>query len=138
MTIISHLPPADVQLLAVERMIRQILINLLGNAIKFTPAGGELIISGAARPAAAMPLVRDTGIGMNDDDIAKALTPFGQVANKMTATHTGTGLGLPLAKAMLELHGGELTIISEPHHGTTMVLSFPASRISRATGAVAA
>ena len=56
-----------------------------------------------------MPLtVQDTGIGMSEEEIAKALTPFGQVDNKMTATHNGTGLGLPLAKAMLELHGGEL------------------------------
>ena len=75
---------------------------------------------------------------MSEDDIAKALTPFGQVANKMTATHTGTGLGLPLAKAMLELHGGELAISSEPHHGTTIVLNFPASRISMASAVAAA
>ena len=54
--------------------------------------------------------MRDNGIGMSDDEIAKALMPFGQIASKMTAKHNGTGLGLPLAKAMLELHGGDLTI----------------------------
>ena len=137
--LVGNLPPRDVQVLAVDRMIRQIMINLVGNAIKFTPAGGQVEISGKASANGGYAvLVRDSGIGMSEDDIAKALTPFGQVANKMTATHTGTGLGLPLAKAMLELHGGELAISSEPHHGTTIVLNFPASRISMASAVAAA
>jgi two-component system cell cycle sensor histidine kinase PleC len=67
---------------------------------------------------------------MTEQDIIKALTPFGQIENKMTATHTGTGLGLPLAKAMLELHEGELEISSVPGTGTKIVLNFPASRIN--------
>ena len=88
---------------------------------------------------AAMPCtVQDTGIGMSEDDIAKALTPFGQVANKMTATHTGTGLGLPLAKAMLELHGGDLAISSAPHHGTTHRAEFPGRPHQRSASAAAA
>jgi signal transduction histidine kinase len=68
---------------------------------------------------------------MSKDDIKKALSPFGQVENKMTATHNGTGLGLPLAKAMLELHGGTMGIESEPGRGTLIVMKFPANRVSR-------
>jgi signal transduction histidine kinase len=126
----SRLPPETVRLTAVERMIRQIMINLLGNAIKFTPAGGSVQISGHATSCGGYDLiVQDSGIGMSEKEIVQALTPFGQVENKMTATHTGTGLGLPLAKAMLELHEGKLVISSEPGSGTRIVLHFPASRI---------
>ena len=127
----SRLPPDDVQLVAVERMIRQILINLVGNAIKFTPAGGAVAVGGHATPDGGYAVtIEDSGIGMSEEDVVKALTPFGQIENKMTATHTGTGLGLPLAKAMLELHGGSLDIHSKPGRGTVVVLNFPASRIS--------
>ncbi|MDB5740997.1 MAG: integral rane sensor signal transduction histidine kinase, partial [Alphaproteobacteria bacterium] len=126
----TALPPQSMRLFAVERMIRQIMINLVGNAIKFTPAGGCVTVSGMAIENGGYAVtVKDSGIGMSDEDIVKALTPFGQVENKMTATHNGTGLGLPLAKAMLELHGGVLTITSSPHQGTTIMLRFPADRI---------
>ena len=126
----TTLPPASVRLVAVERMIRQIMINLVGNAIKFTPAGGCVTVSCAASERGGYAvIVKDSGIGMSDQDIEKALTPFGQVENKLTATHNGTGLGLPLAKAMLELHGGVLAITSKPHQGTTITLHFPADRI---------
>jgi len=127
----SRLPPDTVRLLAVERMIRQIMINLVGNAIKFTPGGGSVMVGGHAKPCGGYAVtVQDSGIGMTGEEIVKALTPFGQVENKMTATHNGTGLGLPLAKAMLELHGGELEITSTPGSGTKIVLHFPASRIN--------
>ena len=135
----SRLPPEDVQLLAVERMIRQILINLVGNAIKFTPAGGRVTIGGAPTADGGYALtVQDSGIGMTDEDIHKALTPFGQIENKMTATHNGTGLGLPLAKAMLELHGGSLDITSAPERGTCLTLNFPPQRIRIGRKAAAA
>jgi signal transduction histidine kinase len=126
------LPAENVRLVAVERMVRQIMINLVSNAIKFTPAGGFVEVGGTGLACGGYAVtVRDCGIGMSKDDIVKALTPFGQVENKMTATHNGTGLGLPLAKAMLELHGGELEIESEPGRGTMIVLKFPANRVNR-------
>jgi signal transduction histidine kinase len=132
------LPGEDVRLVAVERMIRQIMINLVGNAIKFTPAGGLVEVTGANLPCGGYAVrVQDSGIGMTKDDIVKALTPFGQVENKMTATHNGTGLGLPLAKAMLELHGGTLHIESQPGRGTMIVLEFPAARVNRSRKAAA-
>ena len=132
------LPPADVRLMAVERMVHQVMLNLLGNAIKFTPAGGSVVVAGESLPCGGYRVsVSDTGIGMSADDMEKALTPFGQVANKMTSTHAGTGLGLPLAKAMMELHGGALMVESQPHHGTTIVLHFPAERVLRGNRAAA-
>ena len=67
---------------------------------------------------------------MGTEDIAHALTPFGQVANKLAGKHTGTGLGLPLAKAMMELHGGSLAIESRPNQGTRVTLDFPAERLA--------
>jgi signal transduction histidine kinase len=123
--------PEDVRLVAVERMVRQILINLVGNAIKFTPAGGSVEVSGAPLACGGFALkVKDTGIGMTEEEVAKALLPFGQVENKMTAKHNGTGLGLPLAKAMLELHGGGLTMSSVPEMGTTVTMIFPTERVT--------
>jgi signal transduction histidine kinase len=135
----SRLPPEHVRILAVERMIRQIMINLVGNAIKFTPSGGHVRVGGSATADGGYVVtVQDSGIGMSQEDIAKALTPFGQVENKMTATHNGTGLGLPLAKAMLELHDGRLEIASHPGSGTSVSLYFPASRIQPACKVAAA
>jgi signal transduction histidine kinase len=135
----GELPPAHVRLTAVERMIRQIMINLVGNAIKFTPAGGCVEIAGAVPSGGGYVVtVQDSGIGMTEEEVAQAMTPFGQIANKMTATHTGTGLGLPLAKAMLELHGGQLSVASRPGHGTCITLKFPAERVTRGRDAAAA
>ena len=132
----SQLPPDEVRLLAMERMIRQIVINLVSNAIKFTPAGGTVHLGTHAVPGGGFAIVvQDSGIGMTDQEIVKALTPFGQIQNKMTASHTGTGLGLPLAKAMLELHDGQLEIRSVPAEGTRVTLHFPASRIKNSRAA---
>ena len=137
--LVTRAPPDSVRLLAVERMVRQILINLVGNAIKFTPSGGTVEISGAPLMDGGYAItVQDSGIGMTEAEIAKALMPFGQVENKMTATRNGTGLGLPLAKAMLEVHGGRLEIHSAPGRGTSIVLKFPASRVVPALKVAAA
>ncbi|HYJ36054.1 MAG TPA: ATP-binding protein [Rhizomicrobium sp.] len=137
--LVTRAPPESVRLLAVERMVRQILINLVGNAIKFTPAGGTVEISGAPLMDGGYALtVQDSGIGMTEAEIAKALMPFGQIENKMTATRNGTGLGLPLAKAMLEVHGGQLEIHSAPGRGTSVVLKFPPSRVMPALKVAAA
>jgi signal transduction histidine kinase len=131
----ADLPPPGLRLMGVERMVRQILINLLGNAVKFTPAGGAVHVSAGPREGGYAITVRDTGIGMNAQDIAQALTPFGQVGNQMNLRHAGTGLGLPLAKAMMELHGGTMEIISAPQKGTSIVLTFPAARLAGAKAA---
>ena len=128
-----------VRLVAVERMVRQIVINLVGNAIKFTPAGGHVMVSGATDALGGYVLtVRDDGIGMNDAEIANALTPFGQNRTKLTVNQEGTGLGLPLAKAMIELHGGTLKVESQPNRGTCVSLRFPPERVAIARAQEAA
>jgi signal transduction histidine kinase len=112
-----------------ERKLRQIILNLLSNSVKFTPAGGGVTLDlGVAADGGLRIVVRDTGIGMGEDDIAKALEPFGQVADVMTRETGGTGLGLPLTVKLVELHGGTLAIASMPGQGTAVTLSFPATR----------
>ena len=116
--------------MGVERMIRQIVINLVGNAIKFTPPGGTVHLSGRMLANGAYEIaVRDTGVGMSEAEIAHALTPFGQNVNRLARKHDGTGLGLPLAKAMLELHGGSLKMASVKDQGTVVTMTLPADRV---------
>ena len=122
-----------------ERRLRQILINLLSNAVKFTPEGGHIRVSSAKKNGGLAITVSDTGIGMAPEDIPKALTPFGQVNSKVRRRHEGTGLGLPLAKQLVELHGGTFTIDSKINFGTTVTFMLPPARIiaspARLTGA---
>jgi signal transduction histidine kinase len=109
--------------------VKQILLNLLTNAIKFTPQGGRVMLSaerGDARTVAIA--VSDTGIGMSPDEVARALLPFGQVDNEHNRRQAGTGLGLPLARSLTELHGGTLSIASRRGDGTTVRIVLPAAR----------
>lgn len=115
-----------------ERMVKQILLNLLSNAVKFAPGGDVNVSAYVARDGGLLVEVADTGIGMSAADIAVALTPFGQIANAITRSQAGSGLGLPLAKAMMEMHDGTLSVRSEPGRGTRIVLRFPAARVMAA------
>jgi signal transduction histidine kinase len=109
--------------------LKQILTNLLTNAVKFTPSGGRVAIRADLDGDGRLLIsVKDTGIGMSREEIQIALTPFGQIANPMTRAHDGTGLGLPLAKTLAELHGGDLDIASEPGTGTAVTVTLPARR----------
>jgi signal transduction histidine kinase len=118
---------------------RQILLNLMSNAVKFTPAGGRATISAAIDGDFAVITVADTGVGMREDDIAVALEPFRQVGSDaqdvLTRRFAGTGLGLPLAKALVELHGGTLAIASALGHGTTAHIRLPLRRKAQAEAA---
>jgi signal transduction histidine kinase len=108
------------------RMLQQVFINLLANAVKFTPPGGTVTVhADAAGDANVAVTISDTGIGMSDEDIEIALTAFGQVDSKMARRYDGTGLGLPLAKAIIELHRGRLDIDSYPGRGTTIAVTLP-------------
>lgn len=109
--------------------LRQVLINILTNAIKFTPAGGrvELDISGNPRSGITF-RVTDNGIGMSDDEIPKALEPFVQIDNETSRTQEGTGLGLPMADMLMKLHGGSLEIRSAPGQGTQVIMVLPPER----------
>ncbi|HYM04762.1 MAG TPA: ATP-binding protein, partial [Stellaceae bacterium] len=129
---------ASIIIIAAERMVRQILLNILSNAVKFTPPGGRVTLSAKIQESGELVIaVADTGIGMTPAEIGVAMTPFGQVDNRLSRKHSGTGLGLPLAKAMMELHGGKLTIKSAPQRGTTVALIFPAARLRRRAAAPA-
>ena len=125
-------PEALPPLRADPRQFKQMLANLLSNAIKFTDPGGRVSVAVACDPAKGYVFaVEDTGIGMAMEDIPKALAPFVQVDRSLARKHEGTGLGLPLTKRMIELHGGRLELTSALGLGTTATLVFPKSRIVR-------
>jgi signal transduction histidine kinase/HAMP domain-containing protein len=107
--------------------LRQVLLNLLSNAIKFTSAGGTVSAEVKRHPDGVALRIRDTGAGMAPDDIPLALQPFIQVDTSLARRHGGTGLGLPLTKIFVELHGGRLEIESKLNVGTTMTVILPAS-----------
>ncbi|MBI3454063.1 MAG: PAS-domain containing protein [Rhodospirillales bacterium] len=122
----AHLPRVRVD----ERRLKQILLNLLSNAVKFTPAGGRVAVEAMAAPTNGFYIkVSDTGIGMSPEDIPKALAPFGQIDSNLARKYDGTGLGLPLTKALVELHGGRLVIDSTVGVGTTVTITLPPNRV---------
>ncbi|PHS78615.1 MAG: hypothetical protein COB59_06105 [Rhodospirillaceae bacterium] len=109
-----------------ERRLRQVLLNLLSNAVKFTPAGGEVTIDAHSNADGSMTItITDDGIGMDAEDLTLALSKFGQVDTELHRKTDGTGLGLPLTKDLVELHGGELIICSERDQGTMIKIMLP-------------
>jgi two-component system cell cycle sensor histidine kinase PleC len=124
--IVTELPATPVRLEADALRLKQVLLNLLTNAVKYTPQGGQVTIGVSAQQNGEVQFdVADTGIGMTAPEIEIALQPFGQVENAMTRHQQGTGLGLPLAKGLVELHGGRLTIESTPKLGTRVAVTLP-------------
>jgi signal transduction histidine kinase len=125
----SHLPKDLPLLWADERRLTQIILNLLTNAVKFTPRGGQARIGVEWTPAGLSIIVGDTGIGIAAADIPLVVIPFVQVGDLYSRPQEGSGLGLPLTKRLVELHGGTLELDSAPGRGTTVTVRFPASRI---------
>jgi signal transduction histidine kinase len=122
--------PAPPRVRADARALRQILLNLVSNAVKFTPEGGTITIALARRPGAGMALsVSDTGIGIAAGDIPKLMQPFAQVDNVYRRKHQGAGLGLTLVRSFAEMHGGRVQIESAPGRGTTVTITLPESRV---------
>jgi signal transduction histidine kinase len=121
----SSLPPV----VADARAMRQLLLNVMSNAVKFTPEGGRVKIAARLTGEGFSISVIDTGIGMTPEQIRVALSAFGQVDSKLARKHEGTGLGLPICRSLLELHGGALTVTSRPNVGTTMTATFPLARV---------
>ncbi len=115
-----------------QRKLKQALLNLLSNAVKFTNTGGKVTIKAWCEPAGGHVFrISDTGIGIALDDIPRALAPFQQVSAELHRKYEGTGLGLPLAKAFVELHGGSLDLQSRLGVGTTVTVRLPSERVVR-------
>lgn len=118
------------QLVGEEIALKQIITNILSNAVKFTPAGGNITISHEMSASGRLRLsITDTGIGMNEYEKEKALSPFGQVEGNLNRDNSGTGLGLTLVQSLMGLHEGELELFSQKGLGTTATLIFPATRV---------
>lgn len=122
--------PASFTVFADERLICQVALNLVSNAIKFTPADGKVTIGiQASRDQGVILSVKDTGIGIAEKDLDRVLRPFEQVEGAMSRNHGGTGLGLPYSKRVIEIHGGTLTLSSQVNDGTTVRVELPAWRV---------
>ena len=127
---ISNLP----KLRADPTKIRQILLNLLSNALKFTPSGGEIRVATAYRGRILSFTVADNGIGIAPENVARALEPFGQIDSSLSRQYEGSGLGLPISKRLVELHGGTFELVSQAGAGTAITVTFPADRIVASKG----
>lgn len=125
----THIATGLPHVKADKRRIKQILINLISNALKFTPAGGEVKVIAQLVPDGLAMAVADSGIGIAPQDISKVMERFGMVDSSMSRQHTGTGLGLPLSKQLAEAHGGSLVLESAVNVGTTVTVTLPPDRL---------
>jgi signal transduction histidine kinase len=132
--------PTDLPLIHADQVrIKQILLNLMSNAVKFTPRLGSVRLTAQRHDDGSISLiVSDTGIGMSPDEVAIAMQPFRQIDSDLARKHEGTGLGLPLTKALVELHGGTMTLRSEKGRGTEVIVTLPPSRVIREKPSAAA
>jgi cell cycle sensor histidine kinase DivJ len=121
----AEVTPGTGEICADRRAVQQIMLNLLSNAVKFTPAGGEVGIEVQRRGSRLRLAVRDTGIGIAEEDLGRLGQPFMQVRNDFTRQFDGTGLGLSLVKGLVRLHEGEMTIECAPGEGTTVAVMLP-------------
>jgi two-component system, cell cycle sensor histidine kinase PleC len=125
-TLVNAVSPAMPLMRLDAVKLRQIFTNLVSNAIKFTPEGGTVTLEARQLPdGRVVGIVKDTGIGMSGDEIKIALTPFGQVDGSRSRWRDGTGLGLPIAKSLVELHEGEMRVISVKNQGTEVRVILP-------------
>ncbi len=121
-----ELEPRTVTVRGDATKLRQAFANLVGNAVKFTPSGGRVVVRcETERDGGIIVHIEDTGVGMASEDVDLALSPFGQVDGTRARWREGTGLGLPIAKALIELHAGTLSISSQKNVGTHVVVKLP-------------
>jgi signal transduction histidine kinase len=120
---------ADFLFLGDERKMKQIIINLLSNAVKFTLSGGRIDVRWQIVDDRCELTVCDTGIGIGPEDVARVLQPFAQAESGLNRRYEGTGLGLPLTRGLVELHGGSFRLESELGKGTSAIIEFPLSRV---------
>ena len=132
----TKLPDEEVEIWADERAMKQIFLNLLSNAIKFSRDGGEVCIRAVSdEHDLAVVEFEDHGIGMNEEELERALQPFGQAKPSTTRNYGGTGLGLPITKGLIEAHGGRLAIESRAGQGTIARISLSTERKPLMAGA---
>ncbi len=124
---------SDLSFIGEKHAVKQMLLNLISNAVKFSPENSLIMLDAELDSKSRLRLsVTDTGIGMNEYELKKALSPFGQIDTEHNRSKSGTGLGLTLVKSLMELHGGEFEIVSQKGIGTTATLIFPTKRVARA------
>ena len=130
--------PADMpDIVADKRAVKQVLINLLSNAVKFTPRGGTVTVTGECNFTHMTFTVKDTGVGIGEDDLRRVGDPFFQVRTAYDRSHDGTGLGLSIVKGLVELHGGDIDIRSRLGQGTSVIVQLPIDcETTRATAPV--
>ncbi|WP_153769755.1 PAS domain-containing sensor histidine kinase [Labrenzia sp. CE80] len=124
-SVICDVVPEDLPVAADRRALKQVLLNLLANAVKFTPDGGQVRLVARREDKLVRFQIIDTGIGISEADIERLARPFIQVENQFTKSHKGSGLGLAIARSLIELHGSKLTIDSKVGEGTTVSFSLP-------------
>lgn len=130
LTLDVDLPPPTMRLRADRRRTKQVFLNLIHNAVKFTPPGGKIGIRAVCDWRSGLTVtVKDTGIGIAREDLKKVLQPFVQVGGTVRHAQEGTGLGLPLVQAMMQRHGGNFELDSEPGRSTTARVTFPPERL---------
>jgi signal transduction histidine kinase len=129
LTLNASRPAQEIMMMGDPLRLKQILLNVLTNAITFTPAGGRITFSGSLVEEGFLIQIADTGIGMTEEEAARAMQRFGQVDGSLARQHEGAGLGLPIAKSLAELHGGRLTMKSAPGQGTIVTLLLPKRRL---------
>ena len=127
------LPTEGIRFDADERRINQMMLNIVSNAVKFSPEGGTIEMSGEISDRGDLVIaIRDHGCGIAEEDIDTVLKPFGQAAGTYARNHGGTGLGLPISRSLAEMHGGSLKIASVQGEGTKVMMIFPAERVKTA------
>ena len=132
--LVEELPKDHIVLSTDAKRLKQVVLNLLSNSVKFTPQGGKVTLTAEHLVAEKQVIirVRDTGVGIAPKDIAKVMATFGQVENKLSRRYEGTGLGLPLSKKLVELMGGTFDIQSKEGSGTVVSIILPTTKPAQA------
>ncbi|HTI88789.1 MAG TPA: HAMP domain-containing sensor histidine kinase, partial [Alphaproteobacteria bacterium] len=134
----ARMPESPLMLRADGRKLKQILLNLLSNAFKFTKPGGQVELSATRDQTGIRFVVADTGVGIHPKDLDRILQPFVQIESALARNHQGTGLGLPLVKMMAELHGGSFVVESAVNCGTRAIVTLPFTQPAASVGEQAA
>jgi len=128
--ITNDIPKDLPNIYAEELAFKQVLVNLLNNAVQFTPEGGEVTVRAKMNGTGKMYIeVSDTGVGIPEDQIEKAMSPFGQVNTDLSRDSAGTGLGLTIVEALLHMHGADFQLFSKEGQGTTARITVPVERV---------